>query len=97
MARIILGVTGSATAREAIPLTEKLTQNGYLVDVVLTGALPHARKRLPARHTPLRRRDQADKVSNRVASISSLIAPTCVRTIRPSASIATVCGTAYSW
>ena len=41
MARIILGVTGSAAAREAIPLAEKLTRNGYLVDVVLTEAATH--------------------------------------------------------
>ena len=41
MARIILGVTGSAAAREAILLAEKLTRNGYLVDVVLTDAATH--------------------------------------------------------
>ena len=41
MARIILGVTGSAAAREAVTLAEKLTRNGYLVDVVLTEAATH--------------------------------------------------------
>lgn len=41
MARIILGVTGSAAAREAVTLAEKLTRNGYLVDVVLTEAVTH--------------------------------------------------------
>lgn len=38
MARIILGVTGSAAAREAVPLAEKLSRNGYIVDAVLTEA-----------------------------------------------------------
>lgn len=41
MARIILGVTGSSMAREAILLAEKLTRNGYLVDAVLTEAATH--------------------------------------------------------
>ena len=41
MARIILGVTGSSMAEAAIPLAEKLTRNGYLVDVVLTEAAAH--------------------------------------------------------
>ena len=38
MKRILLGVTGSAAAPKAVELAEKLTKNGYAVDVILTKA-----------------------------------------------------------
>lgn len=38
MKRIILGVTGSSCAPDAVLLANKLTENGYAVDVILTKA-----------------------------------------------------------
>ena len=38
MKRIILGVTGSAYAPDAVLLASRLTENGYAVDVILTKA-----------------------------------------------------------
>ncbi len=43
MKRIILGVTGGSRAPQAAELARKLTENGYVVDVILAGSTNAAR------------------------------------------------------